>query len=70
MNYSPNCNSKDCNDNYNSNCNSPQGYSLTDLLITGTEINYLFICPTKLWYFARGITMEQESDWVDLGKFI
>ena len=70
MNYSPNCNSKDCNDNYNSNCNSPQEYPLTELLITGTEINYLFICPTKLWYFARGITMEQESDWVDLGKFI
>ena len=70
MNYSPSCNSKDCNDNYSSDCNSPQEYPLTDLLITGTEINYLFICPTKLWYFAKGITMEQESEWVDLGKFI
>ncbi|EEB73189.1 CRISPR-associated protein Cas4 [Thermococcus sp. AM4] len=56
--------------NYSPNCNSPQEYPLTDLLITGTEINYLFICPTKLWYFARGITMEQESDWVDLGRFL
>ena len=45
-------------------------YPLTDLLIRGTEINYLFICPTKLWYFAKGITMEQESEWVDLGKFL
>jgi len=45
-------------------------YPLTDLLITGTEINYLFICPTKLWYFAKGITMEQESEWVDLGRFL
>jgi len=39
-------------------------------LIRGTEINYLFICPTKLWYFSKGITMEQESEWVDLGKFL
>ncbi|WP_228359799.1 CRISPR-associated protein Cas4 [Thermococcus sibiricus] len=40
------------------------------LLIRGTEINYLFICPTKLWYFSKGITMEQESEYVDLGKFL
>ena len=45
-------------------------YALDALLITGTEINYLFICPTKLWYFAKGITMEQESEWVDLGRFL
>ncbi|WP_148882548.1 CRISPR-associated protein Cas4 [Thermococcus aciditolerans] len=45
-------------------------YPLDDLLLTGTEINYLFICPTKLWYFAKGITMEQESEWVDLGRFL
>ncbi|WP_297466891.1 CRISPR-associated protein Cas4 [Thermococcus sp.] len=45
-------------------------YPLDQLLIGGTEINYLFICPTKLWYFARGITMEQESEWVDLGRFL
>ena len=45
-------------------------YPETYLLIRGTEINYLFICPTKLWYFAKGITMEQESEWVDLGKFL
>ncbi|GAB6102017.1 CRISPR-associated protein Cas4 [Thermococcus atlanticus] len=45
-------------------------YPLTDLLITGTEINYLFICPTKLWYFIHGVTMEQESEWVDLGRFL
>lgn len=45
-------------------------YPETHLIIRGTEINYLFICPTKLWYFAKGITMEQESEWVDLGKFL
>ena len=46
----------------------PPEYPFTDLLITGTEINYLFVCPTKLWYFTKGITMEQESEWVDLGR--
>ncbi|WP_324736775.1 CRISPR-associated protein Cas4 [Thermococcus sp. SY098] len=45
-------------------------YLLTELFVTGTEINYLFICKTKLWYFSKGITMEQESEWVDLGKFL
>ncbi|WP_297435268.1 Dna2/Cas4 domain-containing protein, partial [Thermococcus sp.] len=45
-------------------------YLQTHLLITGTEINYLFICPTKLWYSAHGVTMEQESEWVDLGRFL
>ncbi|WP_457752179.1 CRISPR-associated protein Cas4 [Thermococcus sp.] len=45
-------------------------YPEQHLLITGTEINYLFICPTKLWYFTKGITMEQENEWVDLGKFL
>jgi len=49
---------------------SSEEYPLTDLLITGTEINYLFICPTKLWYFAKGITMEQESERVELGRFL
>jgi CRISPR-associated exonuclease Cas4 len=49
---------------------SSEEYPLNDLLITGTEINYLFICPTKLWYFSKGITMEQESEWVDLGRFL
>jgi len=47
-----------------------KAYTEEDLWIRGTEINYLFICPTKLWYFAHGITMEQESEWVDLGRFL
>lgn len=45
-------------------------YLLNELFIRGTEINYLFICPTKLWYFSKGITMERESERVDLGKFL
>lgn len=45
-------------------------YIEKELLIRGIEINYLFVCKTKLWYFAKGITMEHESDFVDLGKFL
>ncbi|XRO75674.1 CRISPR-associated protein Cas4 [Methanocaldococcus sp. 28A] len=45
-------------------------YLEKELLIRGIEINYLYICKTKLWYFVKGITMEQESDFVDLGKFL
>ncbi|RKX46985.1 MAG: CRISPR-associated protein Cas4 [Thermotogae bacterium] len=47
-----------------------EDYPLLNLFIRGTEVNYLFICPTKLWFFTHGITMEQESEWVDLGKFL
>lgn len=47
-----------------------KAYPEEDLWIRGTEINYLFICKTKLWYFAKGITMEQENEYVDLGKFL
>ncbi|AEC52729.1 hypothetical protein PNA2_1814 [Pyrococcus sp. NA2] len=45
-------------------------YPLEELVIRGIEINYLFVCPTKLWFFSHGIGMEQESEWVELGKFL
>jgi CRISPR-associated exonuclease Cas4 len=38
--------------------------------ITGTQINYYFICHTKLWLFSHHIHMEQEHDNVKLGKQI
>jgi CRISPR-associated exonuclease Cas4 len=38
--------------------------------ITGTQINYFFLCHTKLWLFSYGITMEQESDLVFEGRLI
>lgn len=38
--------------------------------ITGTQINYYFICKKKLWYFVHDIAMEQNSDAVYLGKLI
>lgn len=36
--------------------------------INGTQINYYFICKTKLWFFSHNIQMEHESDNVALGK--
>lgn len=38
--------------------------------MTGTQINYYFICHRKLWLFSHGIAMEQTSDTVLLGKLI
>jgi len=40
------------------------------LRIIGTQINYYFICKTKLWLFSHHIQMEQESDLVSLGKLL
>ncbi len=39
-----------------------------ELRIIGTQINYYFICKTKLWLFSHHIQMEQESELVSLGK--
>ena len=38
--------------------------------ITGTHINYYFVCKRKLWLFAHGIGMEHTSDTVLIGKLI
>ena len=40
------------------------------MTITGTHINYFFVCKRKLWYFVNGIYMEHESELVEEGKFI
>ncbi|AIS53550.1 CRISPR-associated exonuclease Cas4 [Thermoanaerobacter kivui] len=37
-------------------------------LVTGTEINYYFVCKHKLWLFTHGINMEHNSDYVDIGN--
>ncbi len=39
-------------------------------MLTGTHINYYFICHRKLWLFSRGVQMEHTSDTVLLGKLI
>ena len=38
--------------------------------ITGTAINYYFLCHRKLWLFANNIQMEHTSDLVYEGKLI
>lgn len=38
--------------------------------ITGMMIYYYFVCKRKLWYFLNEITMEQNSELVELGKIL
>ena len=38
--------------------------------LTGTHINYYFICHRKLWLFANGIQMEHTSELVSEGNLI
>ena len=40
------------------------------MVITGTHFNYYQLCHRKLWLFANGINMEQESDLVYEGKLM
>ena len=38
--------------------------------ITGTAINYLYICQRKLWFYQHHLEMEHTSEKVDLGKHL
>ncbi len=40
------------------------------LNITGTQLNYYFICKRKLWLYCHDITFEASSDLVKIGKLI
>jgi len=41
-----------------------------EIYIGGTQVNYYFVCKTKLWLFSHHIGMEKESDAVKLGKLL
>jgi CRISPR-associated exonuclease Cas4 len=41
-----------------------------NLRVRGLQINYYFICKTKLWFFSHHISMERESELVKLGKLL
>jgi CRISPR-associated exonuclease Cas4 len=41
-----------------------------EMIITGTQVAYYVVCPTKLWLFYHYTTMEQESDLVSLGSLL
>ena len=38
--------------------------------ITGTAINYLYVCPRKLWFYQHNLEMEHTSESMDLGKHL
>ena len=38
--------------------------------VTGTHINYYFVCKRKLWLFGNGMNMEHTSEAVYEGKLI
>ncbi|MEO1927697.1 MAG: CRISPR-associated protein Cas4 [Nautiliaceae bacterium] len=40
------------------------------MLVTGTIINYYFVCPTKMWLFANKINLEDNSEDVRVGKVL
>jgi CRISPR-associated exonuclease Cas4 len=44
--------------------------TLTQARITGTQINYLFVCTRKLWLFSHHIEMEHTSDYVAIGELL
>lgn len=41
-----------------------------EILFTGVQIQYFIIDPRRLWYFSKGITMENNSDLVEIGRVI
>ena len=41
-----------------------------EVIITGTEMAYLYICPRKLWLFHHGIRPENEHVNVQIGRHI
>ncbi|HOS81854.1 MAG TPA: CRISPR-associated protein Cas4 [Methanolinea sp.] len=43
---------------------------LSRVQLTGTQINYYFVCPTKLWLFSHNISQESSSELVGMGKFV
>ncbi len=46
-------------------------HSVSEALnVTGTQVNYFFICGRKLWLFSKGLEMEETSDLVLLGRLL
>lgn len=42
----------------------------TTVRVTGTTINYLYVCPRQLWLFQNHIEMEHTSDLVSMGRLL
>lgn len=43
---------------------------IDEMYVRGVQVNYYFVCTTKLWLFSHNVNMEKESDSVKLGKLI
>jgi CRISPR-associated exonuclease Cas4 len=43
---------------------------LRELKYKGTQVAYYIVCQRKLWLFTWGIALENESDYVQLGKLL
>ncbi len=43
---------------------------ISEMYVRGVQVNYYFICKTKLWLFSHNLTMENESDLVKLGRLL
>ncbi len=43
---------------------------LGEMHITGTQVNYYFVCTTKLWLFSHHIQLEHGSGLVQLGSLL
>lgn len=43
---------------------------MTKEKITGIMLYYYFVCKRKLWLFYNGISMEDENENVQIGKFL
>jgi len=46
------------------------GYVSDGPQITGTQINYYFVCHRKLWLFSHNIGMEHTSEAVEIGNLL
>lgn len=44
--------------------------STSNIRVTGVMLYYYLVCPRKLWYFANGITLEQDNELVQIGRVI
>ncbi|MEM4368338.1 MAG: CRISPR-associated protein Cas4 [Candidatus Anstonellales archaeon] len=45
-------------------------FDLIEEKITGTQVAYYIVCKRKLWFFSHYIQMEENSDYVQIGKVI
>lgn len=61
-----------CRSNYSILQTDSERRSFQDeqLKLTGTQINYYFVCKRKLWFFSHNMELESDSDLVLMGKLL